>query len=194
LAAKLLSKNAVIAKEAARTLVKNLDTTSPPNRTSFENHLMTTQDLWDNLVEFANATLPVLLWQGHGNYEVLFKFIAPRFLLNPDHVLDAERIHSRWQWACILKRALKIQTLNASLRIMHYIENNQTFPTHQDLLPHLQAELLEHKLALDAQEAEHEIALGWRFCSVVVVVVVVVRSVGVGVGVSVGVGVGVGLV
>jgi hypothetical protein len=45
---------------------------------------------------------------------------------------------------------------------MHYIENNQTFPSNEDLLPHLHAEHLEHRLALGALEAEGEVALGWR--------------------------------
>jgi hypothetical protein len=64
------------------------------------------------------------------------------------------------------KHALKIQTLNASLRLMHYMEHNQAFPSHEDLLPHLQAEREQHRVDLEALAAlapEEEVALGWRY-------------------------------
>ena len=133
----------------------------PLNRTSFEEHLCTQQVLWKSLEEFAKAEPAVLLWHGHGKYETLFRFLAPRFLLAPDHILDSERVHARWQWRCGQKRALKLQTLNASLRLMHYMERHQSFPDHEELLPNLQAERLEHKQALDA--LSDDIALGWRY-------------------------------
>ena len=66
----------------------------------------------------------MLLWQDSCSYEALFRLLAHRFLLAPDHVLDAERIHARWQWLCKIKRALKLQTMNASLRLMHYMEQH----------------------------------------------------------------------
>ena len=163
-ASKLLSKNRFLARGAAEALVRHLVTTRPANRTSFENHLFNTGELWQNLEDFSKADPPVLLWHDHGKYEWLFKLLAPRFLLAPDHVLDAERIHSRWQWACTLKRAMKIQTLNASMRLMHYMENNQAFPSTEDLLPHLQAERLQHKVALEVLELDNEVPLGWRLC------------------------------
>ena len=166
LAAKLLSKDKALAQASAVSLVRHLVTTRPANRTSFENHMFSQEHLWQNLEDFSKAEPPVLLWKGNGKYESLFKFLAPRFLLAPDHVLDAERIHSRWQWACMTKHALKIQTLNASLRLMHYLEHNQAFPSHEDLLPHLQAEREQHKVDLEALAAlapEEEVALGWRY-------------------------------
>ena len=104
LAAKLLSKDKDLAQNSAALLVKHLATTRPANRTSFEKHLFTQEELWKNLEDFSKANPPVLLWQGHGKYLHLFKFLAPRFLLAPDHVLDAERMHARWQWLCSLKR------------------------------------------------------------------------------------------
>ena len=55
-----------------------------------------------------------------------------------------------------------MQTLNASLRLTHYLENNQTFPSHEDLLPHLEAEQDQHRLDLKALEEGGEVALGWR--------------------------------
>ena len=53
-------------------------------------------------------------------------------------------------------------TLNASLRLQHHLENNQVFPSHEDLLPHLHAGRTHHKLALEVLEADEDIALGWR--------------------------------
>ncbi len=61
-----------------------------------------------------------------------------------------------------MRRALKLPALNASLRLQHYVEHNQVFPSHQDLLPHLQAEVAEHQQALKALAEEGEVALGWR--------------------------------
>ena len=76
-------------------------------------------------------------------------------------MLDAERIHARWQWLCNLKRAMQVQTLNATLRIMHHLENNQTFPDIEDLLGHLEDERLQHKLAMEVAD-DDDVALGWK--------------------------------
>ena len=163
LAAKLLSTNKDLAQDAAKSLVRHLVTTRPGNRTSFESHLLSQEELWQNLQEFARADPPVLLWKGHGKFEVLFKFVAPRFLLAPDHVLDAERGHARWQWVCDKKKALKLMALNASLRLQHYIENNQSLPSFEALLPHLQAERDNHKVSMEALVADEDVAVGWRY-------------------------------
>ena len=60
------------------------------------------------------------------------------------------------------KRSLKVHTLNASLRLTHYLEQNLLCPTSDDLLPHLHAERQSHNVLLENIEAEGEIALGWR--------------------------------
>ena len=52
--------------------------------------------------------------------------------------------------------------MNATVRLVHYLEHNQSLPSHQDLLPHLEAETLEHKVALEALAADEEVALGSR--------------------------------
>ena len=161
-AAKLLSRDKAVAQAAAQTLSRHLASTRPSNHTAFEKHIFETEVLWKDLVDFAAADPPVLLWQGHGQYETLFRFLAPRFLVAPDHVLDAERVHSRWQWVCNIKHSLKMQTLNACLRMQFFLENNQAFPPHEDLWPHLEAEREEHRLSLEAIVAEGEVALGYR--------------------------------
>ena len=162
MAAKILSKDVKFAQNAARTLARHLASTKPENKTAFEEHLFSQQSLWKPLEEFAHADPPTLLWHSKGKYESLFKFLAPRFLLAPDHVLDAERVHARWQWTCSVKRSIKLQSLNATLRLMHYMEHNQTFPDDMDLLEHLEAERMEHKLAMQALTDDDEVALGWR--------------------------------
>ena len=138
MAAKLLALDSCVAQGAAVSLLKHLASTRPMNRTLFEGYMF--DHLWENLTDFSQACPPVLLWHGQGKYEALFKFIAPRFLLAPDNVLDAERVHARWQWSCSLKRAVKMQSLNASLRLTHYLEQDQGFPTDEQLFEHLTAE------------------------------------------------------
>ena len=167
LAAKILSEDALRARDSARELLRHIDSTLPANRSSFERHLLASPELWLNLVAFAAEDPPVLVWHGRGRFECLFKFLGPRFLLAPDHVLDAERIHARWQWSCILKRSIKFQSLNASLRLTHYREHLVNFPSHESLLPYLKAEILEHRIAKEALNDEDEVALGHRsFASV----------------------------
>ena len=46
-------------------------------------------------------------------------------------------------------RQLLVRTLEAALSLMQYIEHNQVFPSHEDMLPNLETERLEHKLALE---------------------------------------------
>ena len=163
LAAKILSKDPVFAQESAIQLLKHIATTRPSNRTSFEQHLIDNGELWQTLEDFSKADPPVALWQNRGRYRSLFKFLAPRFLISPDHVLDAERIHARWQWLLGLKRNLKLHSLNAVLRISHYLENNIQFPAIGGLVPHLIAERENHRMDMQALEREGEVALGWRF-------------------------------
>ena len=161
LAATILSSDRVRAQGAAKDLAMHLATTRPSNRTAFEKHLFETQELWKDLEAFSTAAPPVLLWHDHGKYECLFRFLAPRFLLAPDHVLDCERVHARWQWACLQKRSLKVHSLNALLRLTHYDEHN-VFPQHTELQEHLEAEAAEHKRSLDAIGSEGVVASGWK--------------------------------
>ena len=56
---------------------------------------------------------------------------------------------------------MKVQTLNASLRLMHHLEHNQTLPDSETLLEHLEAERRQHRMALEA--VDEDVALGWRY-------------------------------
>ena len=53
-----------------------------------------------------------------------------------------------------------LQTLNASLRVMHHLEHIQAFPSHEELLPNLHAEYLQHRVSLEALDAY--VPAGWR--------------------------------
>ena len=159
MAAKILSLDKSLARAAGKDLAKHLASTKPANRTLFEAHIFESEPLWKDLVAFSEENPPVLFWHGQGKFQRLFRFLAPRFLLAPDHVLDAERIHARWQWVCANKRGLKLHALNACLRLTHYCEHN-SFPSNEDLLGHLQDEALAHKVSLEAITAGGELATG----------------------------------
>ena len=58
-----------------------------------------------------------------------------------------------------------MHSLNASLRLTHYNENNQAFSTSAELLEHLQAEVAEHRLPLEDIARDGEIATGYRLLS-----------------------------
>jgi len=159
-AARLLVKTPRDAQDAAKALLKHLVTTAPHKRTSFEAQLADTPTLMTELELFSKAAPPVRLWHGGGRYEQLFRFLAPRFLLAPDHVLDCERVHARWQWACRTKRSVKLHTLNSTLRLTQYLENNH-WPSHEDLHDFLLDEH-EHYTRSLAATAAADVALGWR--------------------------------
>ena len=58
-----------------------------------------------------------------------------------------------------------MHTMNASLRLSHFLENNQAFPSHEDLYEHLEAEREQHladRQCLSEREGDEEIAMGWR--------------------------------
>ena len=160
MAAKLLSTDPAQAKASANALVKHVVSTKPGNRTQFEEHLLATEDLWRCLEQFSSEEPACPLWHRCGKYEALFKFLAARFLLAPDHVLDAERVHARWQWGCRQSNCVRLPYLNATLRLRHYCEHNTSFPSDQTLLPHLKAEMMEHKLSL--ADVDEDVALGYR--------------------------------
>ena len=96
LATKLLSKDPLVAQAGAQGLARHLAATNPSNKTLFEQTLFEQTHLWENLIEFSIADPPVLLWHGHGRHQGLFEFLAARFLLNPDHVLDADLSLPMW--------------------------------------------------------------------------------------------------
>ena len=69
-------------------------------------------------------------------------------------------MHGRWQWQCDFKRALKMHTLNATLKISRYLELNGGLPQHEALAEHLEAERKELSWSIQGLEDNQEIAKG----------------------------------
>ena len=107
LAGAVLSPDAAAAQASANKLERQLLTTAPARRTAFEQVQVGNVTYMGNLRAFASASPAVCLWQNHGAYKPLFRFLALRFLLAPDQVLDCERVHACWQWQCTSRRALR---------------------------------------------------------------------------------------
>ncbi len=57
---------------------------------------------------------------------------------------------------------MKLVAMSAILRTQHYVENNLTFYSFEDLFPHLQAERSNRSLSLEALAAKEDVALGRR--------------------------------
>ena len=93
----MLLKDAAKALEAARAFAQHLASTAPQRRTKFETCIAEDPRLMQELNTFIATAPPVLLWKGGGQFAYLFKFLAARFLANPDSVLDDERQHAIWQ-------------------------------------------------------------------------------------------------
>ena len=135
----MLAPDAATAQTAAQNLHRQLLTIAPNRQTPFERCLSDNVTFMANLEAFANATPATCLWKNHGAYKPLFRFLALRFQLAPDQVLDCERIHARWQWACAVKRNLRLKALNATLRLTRFLETHDfEFPPHGTLVgsPH----------------------------------------------------------
>lgn len=163
LAGATLQPNPVQAQTAAQELLRHLDTVAPARRSAFEQHLADTDELLEALRAFAARKVAVCLWKGQGEYRVLFQFLAMRFLLAPDQVLDCERSHARWNWICLSKRSLRLPAMNAQLRLTAYLEaHHDEFPTHEELRPHLEMEAEAHRQALANANADEQVAPGFR--------------------------------
>ena len=158
LASSLLSSDASVAQAAAQALLRHL--ASSPDRSPFETVLFDDPALYQSLVDFAYARPAVLLWHGRGHFQDLFRFLAARFLAGPDHVLDCERIHARWQWITQFKRGLKLHSLNALLKMYCYLEqHNEEFPPHEHLAEHLE---VANRAMRDMRAEAEWVAEGWR--------------------------------
>ena len=156
-----LSSDADKAKKAAGAFLLHLDSTAPPNRTPFERHVAENDVLRDNLTQFATRVPPVALWQGQGAFKPLFQFLALRFLLAPDQVLDCERVHARWQWFCQEKRNMRLPLMNGWLRLCEHLErHNWMLPG--DVQEHLDFATAAEHAALKEVAGRAEVAAGMR--------------------------------
>jgi hypothetical protein len=163
LAAACLDRSAPRAQAAAQNLVQRILRTPADARSPFEKHLFLEYELWSALVDFSEARPPVCLWKGRRHFEALFRLLAVQFLCSPDHILDCERIHARWQWLCTIKRGVKLPALNATLRLTQYLErNSEDFPPHEALADHIAAARAQLRWEEALVEANEDIGRGWR--------------------------------
>ena len=163
MAATVLHRDPLRARTSASSLLEHLDSVAPHRRTAFEKHLVEEDGLYESLQAFTTRAVPVCVWQGGGAYRTLFQFLALRFLLAPDHVLDCERIHGRWNWLGLCKRSLRLPLLNAWLRLRQHLEDHgMEFPAHEGLLAHLVQEATAMRVACAEVEAMEDVAPGYR--------------------------------
>ena len=163
LAGELLAQDAEAAQASANMLQRHLLRTAPARLSSFDQALVRNETYMENLQAFATATPAVCLWQNHGAYKPLFRFLALRFLLAPDQVLDCEGVHARWQWLCASKRNLRLKSLNAILRLNHFLgSNGNEFPPPHVLADHLRTEMAVLRAAHLKLQREDQVAPKWR--------------------------------
>ena len=87
------------------------------------------------LAAFVDLLEPVVLWRDGGRYAELFRWLAVRFLGNPDHVLECENIHAQWQWIEAVAHNIKLKHLNAQLLIRAWLQHHEDLPSHDQLSP-----------------------------------------------------------
>jgi len=129
-----LSSKAEEAREKAREALRTLFPTPP---SEFASWFKSNETLMRELQLFSDEEPPVLLWHGSGKYKELFTFVAARFCSSPDHVLDSEGIHAQWKWIETSKRAVKLKSLNAVLRLASYVHFHGDLPPFDELQPHV---------------------------------------------------------
>ena len=163
LAASLLHCSPGVAQESANALLEQLLGTAPARRTQFETALANNDTYMANLQEFARADPPCKLWQRQGAFKPLFRFLALRFRLAPDQVLDVEGTHARWQWLCAGKRNLSLVSMNAGLKLTRFLERHGgELPAAEALAPLLADERSHLNRVREQIDREDEIAPGWR--------------------------------
>ena len=113
LAAAILNTGHARAQTAAVNVLRHIMSIAPDKRTSFESYLAKNVEVTKQLEDFAHRTVPVCVWQINCTYKALFQFLALRFLLAPDKVLDCERAHASWNWICPAKRNTRMPAMNA---------------------------------------------------------------------------------
>ena len=117
-------------------------------------------NLMAQLSDFANQEVPLLLWKGKGRFANLFKFLAARFLANPDSVLDVERQHAVWQWVLQRRRSMKLKTLNAWLKLGQYLRSHAHLPPSEILAPYIASIRQGERIALAGLRGESTVAAG----------------------------------
>ena len=118
---RLLSKDPLIAKEAANLLRDHLVTLRPGQATPYEQHLINDERLMREISLIADDLTPACIWRKRGRTAYLFRFLAVRFPGAPDSVGGCESIHAQWQWLECNRRNLKLPLMNALVSLRNYI-------------------------------------------------------------------------
>ena len=138
LAGAVLSPDAAAAQRAARELHDKLIRTHETAQTTFEKAVVADGRL-EMLAAFVDRPEPVVLWRDGGRYAALFRWLAVRFLGNPDHVLECESVHAQWQWIEAVAHNIKMKQLNAQLAVRAWLQQHHDLPSHEDLIPYIDA-------------------------------------------------------
>ena len=134
----------------------DINTNRKQYKSGFEKAFYTDSRLQEQLAAFITADPPSVLWRNQGAYATLFRFLAIRFLGQPDSVLHCESFHAQWKWLEAAKRALKFKSLNAFLKIGAFLRfNNGSFPPSSELVPHIRESRRELQAALERARAAH---------------------------------------
>ena len=155
-----MSKDASKACQAAKTLVQHLATLTPETRTPFEHSLQGDEQLMMELRSFATQEAPCCLWKQGGQWAHLYKFLAVRFLANPDNVMDVERLHALWKWVLLRRRSLKLKSMNAWLKLGSYLHHNGAIPPMTELAPYIREIKGRYRQALEDVKFQDIIAPG----------------------------------
>ena len=132
----MLSPNADMAQRAARELHDKLIRTSAAAMTTFEKSFVNDRRM-EMIASFADKNPPVVLWRDQGRYAELYRWLAVRFLGNPDHVLDCESVHAQWQWIETVARGAKMKQLNAQLLVRAWLQQHRDLPPPDQLSVHI---------------------------------------------------------
>ena len=95
--------------------------------------------LMEQLSAFCDAVPATQVWKSNGRYRDVFICLGARFLSSPDHVLECEGVHSRWQWLELSKRSIKLKSLNAVLRLSAFLNFYGDLPSADELAPHIRS-------------------------------------------------------
>ena len=138
LAASILSLDPYAAKTGAREFREYLIRLAPAKRNQFEQSFCGDDCKMTQLEDFCDMDPPRLVWKCNGRFKDLFIYLAIGFLSAPDHVLGCESMHARWQLLEQAKRAMKLKTLNALLKLTVCVETFGNLPDAAGLAEHLE--------------------------------------------------------
>ena len=162
-AAKMLSKNPTIAKEGANSFHDYLIRLRHNQMTLFERHFSEDDVLMNELAGFKDLPEASCLWHTGPTFSNLYMFLCARFLAAPDHVVDCEGTHAKWQWITLVKRGIKFRLLNAILKIKSWLDFYGHLPAAEELREHYQSVVETERAQLQAVLADPNIARGLRY-------------------------------